>query len=262
MTGKETIGRTIKVTLILCLVCSILVSSVVVLLRPLQKRNVQLDIERVILKLTEISKNPYELSEKQVASLYKQITPKLVDLTTGKFIETTANGNDVSSYNQRAAAKDPKLSVALAQKQDIANIKREPLVAKVYVVYRNKKIDTIVLPISGYGLWSTMYGFIALESDLNTVRGMSFYEQGETPGLGGEVDNPKWKASWKGKEVYNNKGDVALHLVKIKNQNKQQHEIDALSGASMTSAGVSNLIKFWMSDSGFKPLLTHLKEKS
>lgn len=260
MIGKETTGRTIKVTLILCLVCSILVSTAVVLLRPMQKRNIQLDIERVILKVAEISKNPYVLSEKQVANLYTKVTAKLVDLKTGKFIETSANGSDVDSYNQRMATKDPKLSVALTQKQDIANIKRKPAVAKVYIVYKGNKIDTIVLPISGYGLWSTMYGFIALESDLNTVRGISFYEQGETPGLGGEVENPKWKSSWKGKEVYNKKGDVALHLVKIKKPSEKNYEIDALSGASMTSAGVSNLIKFWMSNEGFKPLLTRLKE--
>ena len=96
----------------------------------------------------------------------------------------------------------------------------------------------------------------------NTVRGFGFYDQEETPGLGGEVDNPIWKGRWPGKKVYDAKGDVALHVIKgavdPANPNAKT-QIDGLAGATLTANGVSNLIKFWMGENGFKPFLTNLK---
>ena len=75
-------------------------------------------------------------------------------------------------------------------------------------------IESIILPMHGYGLWSTMYGFLAIEADGQTVKSINFYDQGETPGLGGEVVNPNWRALWKGKKVYSESGEVELGLIK------------------------------------------------
>jgi Na+-transporting NADH:ubiquinone oxidoreductase subunit C len=130
----------------------------------------------------------------------------------------------------------------------------------VYLVEGEQGIERIILPVHGYGLWSTLYGFIALESDLNTVAGLGFYEHAETPGLGGEVDNPRWKAVWSGKQVYpQGSSEPAIGLIKGKALAANVHDIDGLAGATLTSNGVTNLVKFWLGENGFAPFLTNLK---
>ena len=124
------------------------------------------------------------------------------------------------------------------------------------------ELDKIILPIRGYGLWSTLYGFMALESDGNTIAGLGFYEHGETPGLGGEVDNPRWKSIWPGKLVYQG-NDVAIEVLKgavRADSDQAQWQVDGLSGATLTTKGVDNLVKYWLGEQGFKPLLDNLRQ--
>ena len=144
---------------------------------------------------------------------------------------------------------------------DIADIKRREKYAEVYLVRgTNGDIETVVLPIRGYGLWSTLWGFIALESDFNTVAGLGFYSHAETPGLGGEVDNPKWKAQWPGKKILNETGNMAIEVTKGGQADAASpYQVDGLSGATLTTRGVDNLVQFWLGDNGFKPFLDQLK---
>ena len=107
-----------------------------------------------------------------------------------------------------------------------------------------------------------MYGFLALEADGKTVRGINFYDQAETPGLGGEVVNPKWRAIWKGKKVYNEQGVPVLGLIKGNvdpSKPGSEYQVDGLAGATLTSQGVSNLIKYWLGQNGFGPFLEKFK---
>ena len=259
--GNDSIKKTLLVTVVLSLICSVMVSAAAVFLKPVQEQNVQLDVQRNILAISGLAKDAKALSPAEVAELYKKIQPRLVDLKTGKFVDEV-DGLKVDQYNQRIASTDPNASHSLSSAADIAGIKRQANVAKVYLVENGGKMETLILPVHGYGLWSTMYGFLALEDNLNTVKGFGFFEQAETPGLGGEVSNPIWKARWPGKRVYDKDGKVALHLVKgsVDPSSPQAvNEIDGLAGATLTSNGVSNLIKFWMSDSGFKLFLNNLK---
>ncbi|WP_062268819.1 Na(+)-translocating NADH-quinone reductase subunit C [Endozoicomonas arenosclerae] len=257
--GNDSIKKTLFVTILLSLVCSVVVSAAAVFLKPLQTENVELDVQRNILSISGLTKDAKALSNSEVADLYKQVQPRLVDLKTGKFVEKTPEGQTAANYDQRVAAKIPDESRALKGSEDIASIKRQADIAKVYVIEKNGKLETIILPVHGYGLWSTMYGFMALDSDLNTVKGFGFYDQKETPGLGGEVDNPLWKAKWPGKKIYDNKGVVEAGLVKGGADPKSLYKVDGLSGATLTSNGVTNLIHFWMGNEGFKPFLTNLK---
>ncbi len=259
--GNDSIKKTLLVTVVLSLICSVLVSAAAVLLKPVQDQNIKLDVQRNILAISGLTQDAKSLSVAEVAELYKRIQPRLVDLKTGKFIDE-ANGLTVDQYDQRVAAKDPNASEALAGSKDIAGIKRQADVAKVYLVEQDGKMQTLILPVHGYGLWSTMYGFLALENNLNTVKGFGFFEQGETPGLGGEVSNPVWKSKWSGKEIYGVNGQVALHVIKggVDPTNPgAMNQIDGLAGATLTANGVSNLIKFWLSDTGFKLFLNNLK---
>ncbi len=168
----------------------------------------------------------------------------------------------LSRYDQRKAAKDPASSDALTPEQDLGKIYRREQYSLVYLVQDAQgAIEKIVLPIRGYGLWSTLYGFIALESDANTVAGIGFYEHGETPGLGGEVDNPRWKALWPGKQVYRD-GEVQLGLIKgtvDPSAANAAWQVDGLAGATLTSRGVTNLVHFWLGENGFEPFLNNLR---
>ncbi|MET4693912.1 Na(+)-translocating NADH-quinone reductase subunit C [Endozoicomonas lisbonensis] len=259
--GNDSIKKTLLVTILLSLACSIVVSFAAVSLKPIQDQNVVLDVQRNILSISGLAQNAKSLDAAEVEKLYAQVRPALVDLKTGKYVQ--ASEKEIAAYDQRAAAKDPAESRALKGSQDIASINRQANVAKVYLIEKDGKTESIMLPVHGYGLWSTMYGFLALDiNDLDTVVGFGFYDQAETPGLGGEVDNPTWKGRWPGKKVYDTKGDVALHVIKgavdPSNPNASE-QIDGLAGATLTANGVSNLLQFWMGDQGFKPFLTNLK---
>ena len=261
--GNDSLKKTFLVTILLSLVCSVVVSAAAVFLKPKQEQNVLLDVQRNILNISGLTKDAKALSLDEISTLYQQVKPRLVDISTGKFIDKTPEGLTVDNYDQRMAAKDPNASKALPGAKDVAGIKRQADVAKVYLVEKAGKIERIILPVHGYGLWSTMYGFLALDTDLNTVAGFGFYDQAETPGLGGEVDNPLWKNKWPGKQIYSNNGDVALAVIKGSvdpSSSKAVNQIDGLAGATLTSNGVSNLIKFWLGKNGFEPFLLNLKE--
>lgn len=252
MSSKDTISKTLIVALLLCLVCSMVVSGAAVLLKDAQVANKSLDLKRNVLAAAGLLQEGVSVEEQ-----FKQVTTKVVDLRTGKFTDAV----DVSKYDQRKAAKVSSTSTRLEGDQDIAKIARREHYALVYLVEKQGRLDKVILPIRGYGLWSTLHGFLALESDVNTIVGLGFYEHGETPGLGGEVDNPRWKAIWPGKKAYRD-GEVAIEMLKgaVNPQSKNiDYEVDGLAGATLTSRGVSNLVRFWLGDMGFQPFLSNLQ---
>lgn len=251
---KESVARTLTVALLVCLVCSVVVSAAAVALKPVQTTNKLQDKQRNILQIAGLFEPGVSVQEQ-----FQQITPRLVDLRTGEF----SDAQDPLTFDQQKASKDPAMSEQLSGEQDIASIRRRADYSTVYVVENpDGSIKTLILPIHGYGLWSTLYGFLALESDLKTVVGMGFYQHAETPGLGGEVDNPNWKAQWPGKVVFDEAGAPALSVVKggvdPSNPNAE-HQVDALAGATLTSRGVENLVRFWLGEDGFGPFLEHLR---
>ena len=255
--NNDSIGKTFFVVIALCLVCAIFVATSAVQLRPKQTENKLLDAQKNILVATGL------LSGDNVKELFtKHIQERLVDMNTGEFVDM-----DPAKYDYRKAMKDAKLSDALVGADDPASIKRRAKIAPVYLAYNDGvesgKLSAIVLPVHGYGLWSTLYGFIAIKGDLNTVVGFGFYQHGETPGLGGEVDNPKWKALWAGKTLFDEQGQLAVEIIKgsVDPQSaKATHEVDGLAGATLTSKGVNNLLHFWLGESGFGPLLANIKK--
>ena len=247
--AKDTVNKTIMVALGLCIVCSLIVSTAAVKLKDKQNENKEIDRQSNILAAAGLLDDSRSVKEQ-----FQQVEVKLVDLRTGKYTRDL----DPNSYDQAKAAKDSNLSEALSSSEDIARISRRENYSLVYLVKKDGELDKVVLPIRGSGLWSTLYGFVALERDANTVVGLGFYQHGETPGLGGEVDNPRWKALWPGKQVYRN-GDVAIHLVKGSAAPGAVNDVDGFSGATLTSTAVTNLVQFWLGENGFKPYLNNLK---
>jgi Na+-transporting NADH:ubiquinone oxidoreductase subunit C len=195
------------------------------------------------------------MSGDQVRQVFNErIQARLVDLETGKY----SDAYDPITFDPLAASKDPELSKALTGNEDIASIKRLERYSTVYVVEDNGQLDTLIVPVRGYGLWSTMHGFIAVKGDLNTVAGFGFYEHGETPGLGGEIDNPNWL----GKHLFDNNDKVAIRVVKgnvDESSANADHQVDGLAGATLTSNGVTHLVQFWLGENGFGSFIEHLR---
>jgi len=243
--ASESFLKTITVAVVLCLVCSVIVSSAAVLLKDKQLANASLDKKKNIL----VAANLFEQAT-NIEQAFANIEQKFVELSSGKFVSVA----NPSGFDQRQLAKVDDSSVAI--EKDLARIGRRSKVASIYLVKENDKVKTIILPIHGKGLFSTLYGFIALKADKQTIVGLTFYEQGETPGLGGEVENPRWLALWQDKKLLNDEGLPALTLVK--SIPKNEFEVDALSGATMTTRGLQNMLDYWLSEDGFGPFLAGL----
>ena len=252
---NDTVGKTLLVAVTLCLVCSLVVSTAAVTLRPLQEANKALDRKRNILLAAGLLEKGAD-----VESAFEQVQPRLVDLETGAYVE----GTDPAVHDPRAAARDPGLSVAIPPQEDLARIHRRARQAIVYLVEYSGALRSVILPVYGAGLYSTLYGFVALAGDGNRVQGVRFYQHGETPGLGGEIDNPRWLSQWSGKQLTDAKGQLRISVVKggVDPDSPEAHyQVDAISGATITSQGVSNLMRYWLGEQGFGPFLAKLRSK-
>jgi Na+-transporting NADH:ubiquinone oxidoreductase subunit C len=255
--GKEPAAKPFYSVLLLAFVCSALVSGAAVGLRPLQEANRQLDQKKNILRAAQL----YD-ENKSIDTLFSVIETKIVELATGEFVPE--NQLSPESYNQLKAALSSDLGRPLDRKDDLAGLRRLEKYSLVYLVKDEDKTTQVILPVRGKGLWSTMYGYVSLDADLTTIRGISFYEHGETPGLGGEIENEKWLAGWQGKKMYSPENNLALQVVKGKaptTGKNAQYQVDGLSGATMTADGVNDLMHFWFGEHGFKPFLGRVKNE-
>jgi Na+-transporting NADH:ubiquinone oxidoreductase subunit C len=250
--NKDSVSGTLTVAVLVCLICGVFVAAAAVGLRPVQDQNRVLDKRMNILQAAGL----YEAGM-DVEAAFERIERRFVDLESGEYVDMP------DSYDQRKAAKSPDASTVLKGAEDIASIRRRPNVAEVYLsVDDSGEVQVIILPVSGYGLWSTLHGFVALQADVNTVTGLGFYEHAETPGLGGEVDNPRWKGLWPGKRLFNDNGELAIEVIKgtvDTNSANAVHQVDGLAGATLTTKGVDNLVQFWLGENGFGPYLARLR---
>lgn len=261
---KEGLRNVLLVAVSVCLVCSVVVSSAAVILKPRQLINQELDQKQNILRAAGMlaEGSDQDAAGRGIDELFGQFTVHAVDLDTGQFTEL----DQIEAYDPIKAAKVSGTSRELSGGEDIATIGRRENVSLVYLRRaEDGRLDKVVIPVRGYGLWGTLYGYLALEGDLNTVAGLGFYSQKETPGLGGEVDNPSWKRLWPGVELFDAAGRPAVRLVKSRSPAGSAaavHEVDALAGATLTTRGVENLVRFWTGELGFGPFLAKLKANS
>lgn len=241
--NNESIGKTLGVVVGLCLVCAVVVSMAAVQLRPLQQANKTQDVQRNILAAAGFA------DVKDVSATFNaNIEARVVNLESGEFVET-----DPNSFDFEMTKFDAKRSIKLDKKDDKAGVQRMTTESPVYFAKNESgKVETIILPVQGYGLWGIMYGFLALDTDTKTVKAINFYKHNETPGLGGEIQNPKWTAQWKEKQL-------PVDIVKG-TAGSDVHKVDGLSGATLTSVGVDNTFKFWTSDKAFGPFLAKVRE--
>jgi Na+-transporting NADH:ubiquinone oxidoreductase subunit C len=242
---------------IICLVCSVLVTSAAVSLGEKQQINQELDKRKNVLVAAGLLKDGEEVTPEEVDQRFQGFDTVVVDMTTGQELPDV----DPTTVNERQMAKDP--SQSLEAPANPAQVRR---IANRAVVYKLKGEDgatsRLILPVEGKGLWSTLYGFVAVSADLEHIEGLTFYEQKETPGLGGEVENPAWKALWPGRKIFGDDGEVKIQVIKGQAGSVEEdpYHVDGLSGATITSRGVTHLLHFWLGDEGFGKYLDSIRE--
>jgi Na+-transporting NADH:ubiquinone oxidoreductase subunit C len=254
---NDSAAKAIVVTLIVSLVASVLVAGSAVLLRPAQIANKQLEQKKRILEILE---GVSIVGERLGSVDVKDLDARVVDLASGEYAATL----DADEYDQRQAAKDPAQSVAILPEKDIAQIGRRAKFALVYEFTKAGRLELIVLPVHGRGFGSTLYGYLGLAGDMQTIVGLSFYEQGETPGLGALIDDPDWRKQWSGKKVWDKSGNVRLGVARgdvLPGAANAPYEVDGLTGATWTSRGVTNLLRYWLGEGGFSPYLRKIMKE-
>jgi len=254
----NSVKYTIVFSIITCLFCSILVATAAVVLSDKQKYNEILDRQRNVLESCGIIKPRESISAQEINERFKQIRIKIVELKTGDYSQNI----NPETYNQLKASKDPALSIAAPVNN--AGIMRIPKYGIVYQVIQKDSVEMLIFPIEGLGLWGTLYGYIAVDvKDFSTIRGITYYSHKETPGLGGEVDNPRWKSLWPKRRIFNENGQLKISVIKGQAGSPDQdpYQVDGLSGATITGRGVSNMLAFWFGKNGFEPYLNKIKSQ-
>ena len=245
---------------VVCFVCSIFVAGAAVLLKEKQEANAVLDRQTKILVVAGLLAENAKVKPAEVERLYTtHIRGRVIDLASGE-IDAKA---DPATYDLAAVLADDATSVkATPEEITVTGLARIPKKALVFEVVFGDSVEMLVLPIQGKGLWSTLMGYLAIDRNGNTIRGITFYKHGETPGLGGEVDNPSWKAVWSGRKAYNAKCEPAIAVVKGKAGSAADapNKIDGLSGATITGNGVTKFVQFWLGAKGFGPFMARLQK--
>ncbi|GAB4377668.1 MAG: Na(+)-translocating NADH-quinone reductase subunit C [Calditrichia bacterium] len=260
--SAESTKKTVAVVLGVCMVCSVLVSTAAVGLKARQNENRKIEKIKNILIAGNLLTPGVD-----VRQVYQEkIEGVIIDLETGEKIPESMYDDvlNVQTFDIKEVSSHPKYGKAIPANEDIAGIKRMPRYMVVYFVKGDDGFDKIIFPIYGKGLWSTLYGFIALSKDLRTIEGLTFYEHGETPGLGGEVDNPRWKQIWHGKKAYDENWNLQIEVIKGRvdpSSTRAPYQVDGLSGSTLTTRGVDNLVKFWLGKNGYGTFLSKLRSE-
>lgn len=252
--ARDSIGRTLRVAFLVSLTCSSLVASAAVLLKPRREANEAHHMRRNVVEVAGLLEPGQD-----VDALFEGIETRVVDLQTGHYVEDV----DELRFDPVEAAKDPALSLPVPEAWDVAGIGRRAKWSPVYLVRKDGQLTTIILPVYGRGLWSMMYGLIALEPDGSTIVGITFYEHGETPGLGDQIAKRPWRDLWAGKQLFD-ESELRVEVVKGRvpaDDLLASYHVDGISGATLTGRGVTNLLKYWLGEHGYGPYLKRIRSE-
>ncbi len=208
-----------------------ILSSASMMFRDMQKKNREADIRKNILKAVGIG----------------------ISKTCNSSPDKCCNIEDCYAKNIRAFLINSK-SVKIQKKIIPEFVDLEKEISKsederVYPVFtrvKDNKLIALCIPLAGKGLWGSIHGFMALEKDLNTIKGITFYSHSETPGLGAEIEEKWFLDGFKGKKIFNEKGElISVSIVKgkVMNPDIDKHRVDGISGATLTSSAVQNIMK-------------------
>lgn len=236
------------------LVCSVLVTVTAVTLQPIQRAYRDLERNRYIVRISGLLDSVDDVSDRQVIAAFRDLDARIVDLDRGIFDDTF----NPDTFDMRKAAVDPELSVTIPADQDVAGLGRRSRFATVFLVRNDDELERIIVPVYGPGMWSTLRGFLALENDLTTVADITFYAQAETAGIGDRILRADWQARWRGRKLYDEMNTLRFKIAKGAvdlGAPDAIYEVDGLTGATVTTDGVTNLVRYWFGPHGFAPFL-------
>lgn len=246
--------KALVVVTLTALVCSLLVTVTVVKLQPIQHAYQDIERNRFLVGISGLTDDAAALSDRDVISLYQALDARIVNLDVGA-LDEDYNPDTFDPWN---AAADPTLSVAIPAHLDIAKLSRRSRLITIYLVKNNDDLNRIILPIHGQGMWSRLYGFIALKADLNTIEDVTFYAQAETAGIGDQILRPEWQSLWRGRKLYDEAGVVRFEISRTRvdpSSPQADFHVDAISGATVTTDAVSSSVSYWFGPHGFGPFL-------
>lgn len=235
------------------IVSAVLVSSTAIWLQP--KHAAHLSAMRAASMASLLNSIP-SLASLVMSSSADVLETRLVDLDTGCIVED----GDVEAFDARLAENDPQQSRALTSDDgDTATLlKRRTHLERVHLLYENAALQLAILPVHGPGYQSTLYAWLVLDGDLDTIVALNVHEHGETPGIGSRVEDPLWQQQWTGKKLRDDKGNLAIRVTR--NDASSLNEVDGITGATRTSMGVGNMVQFWTGPLGFGPFLDKLRQ--
>jgi len=212
-----------------CFVCSLLLSATASALRERQQENVELDRKLNVLKAFGVplaNEQGERISSQRVEQYFSEnIKEIFIDKKTGETLK------DLES---------------LPKEERKAKTTLEKTILPLYVWMESGEAQKYAFPTSGMGLWSVLYGYLALDKDLSTIIGITFYQHGETPGLGGEAASDWFQDQFKGRKVWEDGQLLHFEVVKGGVQNKypdgSDHAVDGISGATMTGNGIETFL--------------------
>ncbi|MGI9294536.1 MAG: Na(+)-translocating NADH-quinone reductase subunit C [Pseudomonadales bacterium] len=258
--GKDNPLKALIVVVAVSLACSILVSFASITLKPIQLLNQKVERSRHIVALTGLVPSDKKLTNDEILNAVEQLDIRVIDIGTGDF----DNSIDPEQFDARTAVNNPELSVTIPPDDDLARLGRRARHAIVYLVWEGNELSRIILPVHGQGMWSTLHGLLALEVDFNTIGAVTFYEQAETAGLGDQITRPDWQLKWQGRQLFNSQGDVVFRVAAgsvAEDSAAALHQVDAISGATVTAVSVTRLVEFWFGPNGYLPFLNKLKNQ-
>lgn len=222
--NKNSNGFTFGFATVTVIVVAVLLSLAAIGLAPYQAKNIRLEKMQNILSSIGVTIQPKE-AEKLFNQLIKE---QLVLDTKGNPVS-----GDILAFDIDLKKELDKARTGEADKQ----------LFPLFIFSKNAN-TYYVIPVRGKGLWGPIWGYVALESDMNTIHGASFGHKSETPGLGAEIDTEEFQRQFVGKKIFDDPGKfVSVRLVKGGANPEDDHGVDAVSGGTITSNGVTEMLQ-------------------
>lgn len=211
--NMKTIGYAALMTLIVAISLSLLTS----VLRPIQKTNEDLDKKKAILKAVELLPG---------ADVEKEYSDRIEAIVVDSIGNLKADGN---AFDIEIRKEDKKQLVDRS--------------FPIFIYTSDTKKKSYIIPMRGMGLWDAIWGYIALEEDLNTIKGVSFDHAGETPGLGAEITQAWFQDQFQGKKLMDAGSNFQFDVLKGRGNSLSEYSIDGITGATITADGVETMMK-------------------
>jgi Na+-transporting NADH:ubiquinone oxidoreductase subunit C len=248
---RDSPARALGVAFAVAFVCALLVSTTTVLLRPVQQAN--LEAARLMQLVQQA------LPDAGTALEADDLEAHVVELASGRIDA----GMDPLEFDADTAAGQPESSVEIPRESDLARLRRRALHARVYLVRgADRSIDSIILPVYGRGYQSILRAWLVLDGEATTVRALTIYEQGETPGVGSRIEDPEWQAQWRERPIYDADGVVRIGVATRAGDESgpyAKYLVDGISGATRSARGIDGMVRFWLGDLGFGPFLERIR---